>query len=47
MNGHAWSADDIAFLRKHADLRLQPGQSKAMAAAVRRLRARRMARSLP
>jgi len=73
MNGHGWSADDIAFLRrfvaagwtdarigealdraretvqrKRAALRLEPGQSPAMmTAAVRRLKARRIARSLP
>jgi hypothetical protein len=72
MNGHGWSADDIAFLRrlvaagwtgarigealgraretvqrKRIALRLEPGQSAAMTAAVRRLKARRMARSLP
>jgi hypothetical protein len=33
--------------RKRAALRLKPGQSAAMTAAVRRLKARRMARSLP
>ena len=72
MNGHGWSADDIASLRrlvavgwtdgrigealdraretvqrKRAALRLEPGQSATMTAAVRRLRARRIARSLP
>jgi len=72
MNGHEWSADDIASLRrlvaagwtdgrigealdraretvqrKRAALRLEPGQSATMTAAVRRLRARRIARSLP
>jgi hypothetical protein len=41
MNGRCWSADDIAALR------LKPGQPEAMTAAVRRLKARRMARSLP
>jgi len=33
--------------RKRAALRLEPGQSPAMTAAVRRLKARRKARSLP
>ena len=33
--------------RKRAALRLRPGQSEAMTAAVRRLKARRLARSLP
>ena len=33
--------------RKRAALRLTPGQSRAMTAAVWRLKARRMARSLP
>ena len=72
MNGHGWSADDIASLRrlvaagwtdgrigealdraretvqrKRAALRLEPGQSATMTAAVRRLRARRIARGSP
>ena len=72
MNGHGWSVDDIACLRrlvaagwtdarigkeldraretvqrKRVALRLEPGQSAAMTAAVRRLKARRRARSLP
>jgi len=72
MNGHGWSADDIASLRrlvaagwtdarigeepdraresvqrKRAALRLEPGQPEAMTAAVRRLKARRLARSSP
>ena len=72
MNGHGWSADDIACLRplvaagwtdarieeeidraretvqrKRIALRLERGQSAAMTAAVRRLKARRLARSLP
>ena len=33
--------------RKRAALRLKPGQSEAMTVAVRRLKARLMARSLP
>ena len=33
--------------RKRASLRLKPEQSEAMTAAVRRLKARRRARSLP
>ena len=33
--------------RKRTALRLEPGQSEAMTAAVRRLKARRLARSLP
>ena len=33
--------------RKRAALRLKPGQSEAMTAAMRRLKARRLARSLP
>ena len=33
--------------RKRVALRLEPGQSAAMMAAVRRLKARRRARSLP
>ena len=33
--------------RKRATLQLEPGQSAAMTAAVRRLKARRRARSLP
>jgi hypothetical protein len=33
--------------RKRVALHLEPGQSVAMTAAVRRLKARRMARSLP
>lgn len=33
--------------RKRAALRLEPGQSEAMTAAVRRLRARRLAGSAP
>ena len=41
MNGRGWPADEIAALR------LNPGQSAAMKVAVRRLKARRMAGSLP
>ena len=33
--------------RKRTALRLEPGQSEAMTAAVRRLKARRLARSSP
>ena len=33
--------------RKRAALRLEPGQSEAMTAAVRRLKARRLARNSP
>jgi hypothetical protein len=45
--GEALGRAREAVQRKRAALRLAPGQSEAMTGAVRRLRARRLARSSP